>query len=126
MKAHTLFDRESGEILRTVYLPDGRDPKPKPGKAYISGDHSGETHFAPNGKIEARPLLDLSISGAMVSGIPHGAVVCTNGFPLPEGTTEFTATSPVEGSEVEVTVDLWPYQTRRFTVEAEQEPQEES
>lgn len=126
MTPHTLYETETGKIVRTVYLPQTKTPKPKEGCLYVAGDYSGDVFYCPDGAVIPRPKMVIKENGAQISDVPVGASVAMNGFALPVGTTEFTATSPVSGVEVEITIECWPFSDLRFSVLAEQQEQEAS
>jgi len=115
-KKMTVYSKQTGEILRTLDVPENYMPVDDADTGYLDGAHSDLAHYVPDGVLQARPKLNLSISDLAVSGIPAGATVLINGSALPVSVTEFSLAQSdlLPGRVVRVRVIAWPFQTENF------------
>lgn len=120
MKPFTIFDRHTGRILRVAHLPDGITPKPDPSAAYLPGEYDDARHYIPGASPIARPAMNLTLSGDVISGIPEGATVEIDGDPadVADGATRVTQWPP--HGESEIYISCWPYRSEWLTIRKEE------
>lgn len=129
-KSYTIYDTNTGEILRNITIPKTQDPGIQIGESFLEGKSNDEYQYVLDGILVDRPDMAVNIDKEIgladgvdlitITGIPNGTeAVVTKGFEsllydtVTDGTLELASEYP---AVMKVRLSLFPYVSQTLEV----------